>query len=52
MTEQTEPLFILDAHCDSLILRESLEDPMDLADNNPMYQSSFTKITSRFSICD
>lgn len=35
---------ILDAHNDSLILRQSREDPMDLADVNPVYQVDLPRL--------
>ncbi len=35
---------ILDAHCDSLILRQSRGDPMDLADADPIYQVDLPRL--------
>ena len=40
----TEQFLILDAHNDSLILRQVREDPMDLTDVNPVYQVDLPRL--------
>ena len=37
-------LLLLDAHCDSLILRLRRDDPMDLAANDPAYQVDLARL--------
>lgn len=37
-------LLLVDAHCDSLILRCVRDDPMDLADVNPVYQVDLPRL--------
>lgn len=44
MGQAIEGLVVLDAHCDSLILRENRDDPMDLADVNPVYQVDLPRL--------
>lgn len=40
----TERFLVLDAHNDSLILRQVRDDPMDLADVNPVYQVDLPRL--------
>lgn len=44
MPEPFDDLLVLDAHCDSLILRENREDPMDLAIEDPIYQVDLPRL--------
>ena len=44
MSQSTGDWLVLDAHCDSLILRENRDDPMDLADVNPIYQVDLPRL--------
>lgn len=43
-TRRVEPFLILDAHNDSLILRQVHDDPMDLADVDPTYQVDLPRL--------
>ena len=40
---------LLDAHCDSLILRLRRDDPLDLADADPVYQVDLPLVEGRYS---
>ena len=44
MPKPASDILVLDAHCDSLILRENRDDPMDLADVNPIYQVDLPRL--------
>lgn len=44
MPKRKNDLLVLDAHCDSLILRENRDDPMDLADVNAIYQVDLPRL--------
>ncbi|NLE45223.1 MAG: hypothetical protein GX620_10920 [Chloroflexi bacterium] len=39
-----EETLVLDAHCDSLILRHVRGDPVDLTDENPVYQVDLSRL--------
>jgi membrane dipeptidase len=39
-----DQFLLLDAHCDSLVLRQSRGDPMDLADVDPAYQVDLPRL--------
>jgi membrane dipeptidase len=43
-TQWSDKYLILDAHCDSLILRYDRDDPMDFADVNPMYHIDLPRL--------
>jgi len=44
MSQPDSGFFVLDAHCDSLILRENRDDPMDLANVDPIYQVDLPRL--------
>jgi membrane dipeptidase len=44
MSQPAGDWVVLDAHCDSLILRANRDDPMDLADVNPIYQVDLPRL--------
>ncbi len=44
MERYVDRFLVLDAHCDSLILRWLREDPMDLADVDPKYQVDLPRL--------
>jgi membrane dipeptidase len=46
MQQEADKRFVLDAHNDSLILRQVRDDPMDLADVNPLYQVDLPRLRS------
>ena len=46
MRQNADKRLILDAHNDSLILRQVRDDPMDLADVNPIYQVDLPRLRS------
>jgi membrane dipeptidase len=44
MTKGTDGLLVLDAHCDSLILRQVRGDPIDLAVADPVYEVDLPRL--------
>ena len=50
-TRLVDKFLILDAHNDSLILRQAREDPMDLADVNPIYQVDLPRLRQGGTDC-
>jgi len=43
-SQQTDKYLVLDAHCDSLILRQDRDDPIDFTDVNPMYHVDLPRL--------
>ncbi len=44
MPKTNSPIAVFDGHCDSLILREVRDDPIDFADCDPTYQADSSRL--------